>query len=142
MKPERPKITDEIVLAAARTIAARIDADAETIAKHYRHPMDGYELARELERYAFWDVDRDTMEQLDDMEWEVRRLHEEACRNWAAENNILPKLPAGTVIKRGTIAGVSEHSVAMYRVKEHGCTQEGRYLLVNFEDAEREHGHE
>lgn len=139
MTPERPKVTDEIVMEAAKIMAAKIDADARTIAEAYLHPMDGYELTRALERYAHWDVDRDTMEQLDEMEWEVRRLHDDACRDWVKENNVQPKLRPGETIKSGTVAGVCEHSIAMYQVKEHGCEREGRYLLVNFEDAEREH---
>jgi len=45
---DRPKITKEMVLEAAKEIAEKLDGDAETIADHYRHPMDVYELAREL----------------------------------------------------------------------------------------------
>lgn len=47
-KMDRPKITKEMVLEAAKEIAEKLDGDAETIADHYRHPMDVYELAREL----------------------------------------------------------------------------------------------
>ena len=66
----------------------------------------------------------------------VMGLQRDAEKTWAAAYNIQPKLPIGTAIKQGVIAGVCEHSAAKYRVKEHGCEQKGRFLLINFEDAE------
>ena len=51
----RPQITKEMVFEAAKQIAQEVGGEAETIADFYRHPMDGYRLARELDRYAGWD---------------------------------------------------------------------------------------
>lgn len=132
----RPKVTDEIILEAAKQVAVAIDGNAEDIAQHYVHPMDGYELAKELEYRCSWDIERSDIEILDDMEWIVSELLETAEKQWVIDNDIKPKLEVGAKTKRGTICGVSNHSAACYLVKENGCTHEGRYLLVKFEDAE------
>lgn len=50
----RPGITKEIILQAADKIADQVNGDAATIALHYRKGMDGYQIARELDRYAGW----------------------------------------------------------------------------------------
>lgn len=132
---DRPKITKEMVLEAAKEIAEKLDCDAETIAEHYQHPMDGYELARELDCYAYLDLKMQDVEELDCMSSIVSDLHREAERKWAAENDIQPPLPIGTRITQGVIDGVCDHSAARYLVKENGCTDAGRFLLIRFEDA-------
>lgn len=132
---KRPEITKEIILEAAKHIAERLDGDAETIATHYRYPMDGYELARELDRYASWDLTMADVEELDEMTSIVGRLHREAEKKWGEEHPMQPPLPVGAEIKEGVIAGIYEHQPACYRVKEHGCTQVGRFLLIRFENA-------
>lgn len=131
----RPKITEEMILEAAKQIAEHLDGDAETIAENYEHPMDGYQLAKELDRNAYWDLTMSDVEELDGMSTIVERLHSEAEKKWVSENNIQPPLPVGTTIKQGVIDGIYEHAAARYRVKETGCTQAGRFLLVKFEDA-------
>lgn len=135
---KRPAINKAMILAAAEQVAAEIGdgADAETIASNYRPYMDGYELARQLDRYCGWDFTMREVEALDEMTGIVMRLQREAEKAWATAYNIQPSLPTGTTIKQGVIAGVCEHSAAKYRVKEHGCGQKGRFLLINFEDAE------
>lgn len=132
---ERPKITKEMILEAATQIAANLDGDAETIAENYRHPMDGYELARELDRNAYWELTMGDVEKLDNMSSIVDRLHNAAEKKWFAGNNIQPPFPIGTAIQQGIIDGIYEHAVARYRVKEYGCTKAGRFRLVKFEDA-------
>lgn len=135
---KRPTIDKAMILAAAEQVAAEIGdgADAETIADNYRPYMDGYELARQLDRYCGLDFTMSEVETLDTMTGIVMQLQREAEKTWAAAYNIQPKLPIGTTIKQGVIAGVCERSAAKYRVKEHGCEQKGRFLLINFEDAE------
>ncbi len=135
---KRPTIDKAMILAAAKQVASEIGdgADAETIADNYRPYMDGYELARQLDRYCGWDFTMSEVETLDTMTGIVMGLRRDAEKTWAEAYNIQPKLPIGTTIKQGVIAGVCEHSAAKYRVKEHGCDQEGRFLLINFEDAE------
>ena len=133
---DRPKITKEMVLEAAKAIAENVGGDAETIAHHYRHPMDGYELARELDRYAGWDyLTMFDVEELDNLSGIVSDLHRKAEKKWVEENNIQPPLPIGTRITQGVIDSVCDYSAAKYRVKENGCTQNGRFLLIKFEDA-------
>ncbi len=132
---ERPKVTKEMVIEAAQKIAETLDGDAETIAEHYRHPMDGYELARELDRSAGWDLTMPDVEELDCLSGIVSDLHSKAEKKWAEENDIQPPLTIGTHIKQGVIDSVCDHSVATYRVKESGCTRAGRFLLIRFEDA-------
>ena len=132
---ERPKVTKEMVLEAASKIAERIDGDVETIAEYYEHPMDGYQLAKELDRNAYWDLTMSDVEELDCMSSLVERLHSEAEKKWFAENSIQPPLPVGTAIKQGVIVDIYKHAAARYIVKENGCHQDGRFLLVKFEDA-------
>ncbi len=133
---KRPTITQEMILEAAKKVAANLDdADAETIAEHYRHPMDGYELARELDRYADWDLTMPDVEELDCLSSIVSDLHHQAEKKWVRENDIQPPLPIGTRIEQGVIHSVCDYSAAKYRVKEDGCTQDGRFLLIRFEDA-------
>lgn len=131
----RPTVTDAMKLAAAQQVAKALNGDAETIAQAYTHPMDGYELARELDRRYGWDLRRDDVDELDVMESLVREQLEAAEKAWVAECNVKPPLPIGTRIKQGVIAGVSDYSAATYKVKEDGDTVAGRFLLVRFEDA-------
>lgn len=131
----RPTITDEMKLAAARQIADKVDGDAETIAEAYHHPMDGYELARELDRMYGWDLTMMDVEELDCMGILVRVELDRAEKQWAAQEAIEPPLQIGTRIKEGVIAGVCDHRAARFKVKENGDETEGRFLLVKFEDA-------
>ena len=62
-------------------------------------------------------------------------MHRKAEKKWVDENNIQPPLPIGTRIKQGVIHSVCDYSAAKYRVKEDGCAQDGRFLLIRFEDA-------
>lgn len=132
---QRPTVTDAMKLEAARQIATANDWDVETIAAAYQHPMDGYELARELDRRHGWDLRRNDVDELDNMESLVRAQLEAAEKAWVTEHQIAPTLPVGTRIKQGVIAGVSEYLAARYKVKEDGDTDASRFLLVKFEDA-------
>ena len=135
----RPTITQEMKLAAAMQVAKNlVDGDAEVIASAYSYPMDGYQLARELDDRHYWSISASDVDELDAMDALVRQELERAEKEWAEREAITPKLAVGTAIKRGVVAGVSEHSPARYRVKEHGCQQNGRFLLIRFEDAEAE----
>jgi len=123
IQPKRPTVTEEMILAAAEVVAAKIDADAATIAEHYRYGMDGYELAKELDKYAYWDTSRDDMEALDEVDWLVDAALREAEKDWVLANAIQPPFPIGARVqcnvrnKIGTITGLSEHSAATYQVK-------------------------
>ena len=131
----RPKVTKEMVLEAAAKVAECLDGDAETIAKNYRHPMDGYQLARELDRHEYWDLTMDDVEELDRMGGIIDSLLADAEKKWFSENDIQPPIPIGATIREGVIDGIYQHAPARYLVKEHGCAQDGRFLIVMFENA-------
>lgn len=140
-KPSRPYANKQIIDEAAEEMALIIDADAATIAQHYSHSMDGYELARELENYAYWDVDRDIMEKLDEMEAIVDRKLKEAEKRWAEENDIQPDLPNGTRVQCkvrkqfGFIDGVCEYDVARYLVRDENRPDgDTSRWVIRFED--------
>jgi len=139
----RPKLTDEMVRAAALKVVPKIvgnDPDemetcVESLARVYRWPMDGYELAKDLERYEGWDLERSDIDELDNMDHFVSTAQRQAEKEWFAANPVEPPLPVGTRIMQGVIAGIYEHQPAYYRVKETGCTNDSRFLLIKFEDA-------
>lgn len=136
---KRPKITKELVAAAVTKIAEATEIPAETIAEAYSQDMDGYQLARELERHHWIDdLTMAEVEELDGVSYEVDRALKAAEEAWVVENNIQPQLKAGDVIPSGVIAGVCQSSPARYLVKENGCKEEGRFLLVKFEEAEKD----
>ena len=134
---DRPKVTLELIatVAAAFCSSAGWDASqADDLARAYRSGMDGYELAKTLDNYHGWMPTADDVESLDCFGGEVREAHRQACIAWARDNSIQPPLPIGTMTTRGEITGVSDHDGATYLIRENGCTQEGRRLLVRFED--------
>lgn len=131
----RPEITKEMILEAATELASELDVDAQTIADNYTYNMDGYELAKELESHACWEITTTIVDQLDCMTFSVDEIHEKACKAWVIEHDIKPPLPIGSKINFGVIKGVCTHSAARYLVKENGCTNDGRHLLIKFEDA-------
>jgi len=140
----RPTVTKEMILAAAEVVAAKIDADAESIADHYRHPMDGWELAKALDTYAYWDTTKDDMEALDEVEWLVRSALEKAEKEWFDSNDIQPPYPIGTTLSCGgrgvgVITGISSRSPATYEVKPDGqddASSGTRRWLIKFEEAQ------
>lgn len=141
-KPSRPYADRQMIQEAAEEMALIIDADAATIARHYSHSMDGYELARELEKYAYWDVDRDMMEKLDEMEAIVDRKLKAAEKQWAEENDIQADLPNGTRVQCrvrkqfGFIDGTYEYGVARYLIRgERQTDDDNSRWIVKFEDA-------
>ncbi|MEX5320402.1 hypothetical protein WCE04_13770 [Pseudomonas shirazica] len=63
--PPRPTADKAMILEACKVVAEKLDgADAETIAQHYRRHMDGFELAKELDKYAYWDTTRRWMKSM------------------------------------------------------------------------------
>ncbi|MOA62056.1 hypothetical protein D3C78_1873540 [compost metagenome] len=54
---------------------------------------------------------------------------------WAEEHSPQPPLPIGARIKQGVITGIYDYEPATYRVKEDGCTNDSRSLLIKFENA-------
>lgn len=136
----RPIVTDDMVREAAEKLLSdyNCEEDAADIVRHYHHWIDGYELAKNLDLYCLWNIEQQTVEMLGELPSRVDRILDKAKKEWAKAYNIQPKLKEGTKIKCGVIAGVYEHGAAEYRVKEHECKAEGRFLIVPFEDAEAE----
>lgn len=126
-----------MILAACTEVAAKLGgADAATIAQHYRRHMDGYELAKELDKYAYWDTTRDDMETLDEVDYLVDKAEKAAIKEWAATYDPQPPFTIGTRIEQGVITGIADdYSPATYLVKENGCTNDSRSLLIKFENA-------
>jgi len=136
---QRPTIKD-VLPATAAAYCDRYGWDAgqaEDLAAVCRHGghMDGYEIAKELDYRHGWLITAEDVENLESFFSALREAHRKACITWARENNVQPPLPIGTMTTRGEITGISEHDGATYLVRENGCTQEGRRLLVRFEDA-------
>lgn len=137
----RPTITADLIERVASSIIREVGVDSKKIAIAYSVHFDGYDLARELEQYHY--VPALSLNQVRRLNRLISLVNEEfqfVETEWVIKNNIQPKLNKGTILKRGVIEGVCEDLSARYKVKEHGCTKEGRYLLVKFEDAERELG--
>lgn len=136
---KRPTVTDEMKLEAAKQVAENLnDADPQTIADHWRSYMDGYALARELDRYCGWDFTMQEVEELDSMGSIVDGLLREAEKKWAEETKPEPPLPIGAATTKGEITGISNYSAAAYEVKPFGQVDEecgNRRLIIRFEDA-------
>lgn len=143
--PQRPTVTQEMKFEAAKALVAEHGLDAHNandIADQYSFGMDGFELAKELDKWAYWDTSRDEMEALDDMDYRVRALLKAEEERWFADNNIQPPLPIGSKVKchggTGVITEISNHAVAYYAVKPDGqddASCGNRRYLVRFEDA-------
>jgi len=134
----RPTVTPVMILEAAKTICAQQQwptTCADDIASEYRYRMDGFDLCKALEKWCSWDTSREDMEALDEMDGLVDEALKKAEREWFEANNIQPPLPVGTPIREGVIAGIYEYGVARYRVKETGCTNDSRFMIIKFEDA-------
>lgn len=134
---ERPKVTKEMIAAAAKKLATENGWDtnqATDLAKVYRSHIDGYELAKELESRCCWDITVMDVDALDCMDSEVREIHRAACLAWVREHDIQPPLPIGTMTPKGEITGIYEHDAACYLIRENGETNESRRLIVRFEE--------
>lgn len=125
-----------MILAACTEVAAKLDgADAETIAQYYCRGMDGFQLAKELDKSAYWDTTRDDMETLDEVDYLIDKAEKAAIKEWAATYDPQPPFPIGTRIEQGVITGIYDYDPATYRVKENGCTNDTRSLIIKFENA-------
>ena len=96
---------------------------------------DGFELAQEMCRDGCQIVPS-MVEILDSLSYEVDDLVKAAEVEWVKSENIKPPFPVGTAITEGIIAGIYDHSPARYLVKEAGCKNDHRHLIIKFEDAD------
>jgi hypothetical protein len=153
--PRPRSLTPEMALRAALVVADRlvknagmdgtVEDIAHDIAEHGRPHMDGYELAKKLDNYCYWDCDLQIAEELDMFGGEAHREIERAQKEWVERNNITPQHPVGARVKLprgeiGVITGIYEHGPAQYLVAIDGdalaSLPTNSRRIVNFEDAE------
>ena len=132
--PPRPAATREMILECCKPIAAKLEADAETLAQHYSRHMDGFELCMELAKWAGWDMQRDDIDTLDELDCLVYEAERKAVRAWFEEHQPQPPFAIGDTIKEGVITGISTYSPACFEVKIEGEPDTTR-RIIKFEDA-------
>jgi hypothetical protein len=138
----RPVITVELIKMATESFCAEHNFNEEMIAEVYFsvYPADGFELALALINECGWDVSREDMETLDQIEYLVRDELKQREKRWAADNNITPPLEIGTMTTLGEITGIYSFGVARYEIKLHDQDDSIRFIrqIVKFEDAIQE----
>lgn len=144
--PPRPAVTDDMKRAAATELVNEQvwpDACIEDIVSEFTPGMDGFDLAKNLDKWKGWSTSRSDMEALDDMETKVDELLRAAEKTWVSEYDVQPPLPIGTRVKHrhvtGVITGICDHWSARYLVKEDGQDDESaayRRVILTFEAAE------
>lgn len=153
--PPRPKLTDEMKKAGALKAAqsghlTRVDGDeavvfAIDIAKHYHHGIDAYDLAKKMDNYGGWDVDSMFVEDMEQVDSYIQKIHREAIKDWADTYKPVPPFELGTELdvhtfdgspSHGVIDSIFEYEPAKYCVKMAGTEENdtGR-RIIKFEDA-------
>lgn len=141
-KPDRPKVTDEIIKAAVEKVALSTCVDAKYIMRVYSYPMDGFDIAKELIRDHV-DVDRDDIDELDNINYEVEAQVDAAVKEWVREHDIQPPLPIGAkVTGRHRLGGTLTIEAillaeAKYELKPEGQDDEAtgyRRFVVEYEN--------
>lgn len=154
MEKRPTKLTKEMMMQAAREVAARLaksgamsGEDKESLAEDIvsvAYPyIDGYELARKLEDWCGWHCDMQVAEVLDEFQFRAEQQHERAEKEWAERNNVQPPLPVGSRVKArwgrdeftGTITEICRNTAAKYVVLRDDGAGIG-HPVVNFEDVE------
>lgn len=153
VKTDRPKsLSPEMANRAAKNIADELLKDGhigesefeyavKDIAKHGRTYMDGYKLARELDRYEAWDCALQMVEILDGYASVAQAEIRSAQKEWVEANNIQPPYPVGARViatwggrdYHGIVDEIYKYGPAQYCVKADGETGTSR-MIVNFED--------
>ena len=118
--------------------------DANALAKCGDMHKNGYELAKELESRHFWDIDAEIVDILDGHSRTLEQHRNKDVQAWADENNIEPPIPLFTRVKRvgfgrsitGTIKGIYDSRPCSYKVKEDGCENETRYVILWWDEVE------
>jgi len=139
----RPKVTEAMKLEAARLIAKdmgakenQIEEYASCIADNMHH-TDGFQIAYGMARGGFDGLTAEDVEHLDCAWSRLLMIHNEACKKWAMENNLLPPYPIGTITTQGAITGICPYGAAQYEIKPIGqddATTGCRRRIVCFED--------
>lgn len=133
--PKRPSVTQELVLKAIEGKCIGMPFSAEQFAEQFDVYKDSYEIARDLDRRHYLDLTCDHLDLIDDLIGFVSEYHRAAVKQWFEDNNIQPPYPIGTVLNKGIITGIDTYTPAQYLVKENGCNNPNRWLIIKFEDA-------
>lgn len=112
--------------------ANEVAADIVKVAGRNLH-MDGYEIARDLERYKHWLPDFGMAEILDQYGSLCSAALREAEKRWGAENPMVPPYPIGTIVTTRHGAGPIE-CIDEYGVHSYIVLVDGRHLIIAFED--------
>lgn len=139
----RPPLDQDVIAEGVRAWAksySRSEDEIESVIRCFELHIDGYELAKELERCELWDITAMDVDALDAVSSHVDTAYRALCMEWVKANNVQPSLAIGTRItsrhvRGGVITGVCTYSPAHYLVKEDDCTEHTRRALVRFEDA-------
>lgn len=144
--PPRPSVTPEMVRQVTDKLCERHEiGDPDVLPKHYRYPMDGLELAIELAKNEGWEhgheLDQGLVDEFDGIDAGVRKLIEEAEREWFEANEIEPPLPIMSYVKyrqfSGILVDIYKYGVGKYLLKlDEGQLGTDTQLIVNFEDVE------
>lgn len=133
----RPRGTDRDVLErAANKFAERMHTQwsdyskekwAKALMKIYSPHLDGYELAKEIEREGFC-PDVEMVNELDSFDYEVSTARRQAEAEWVKNIGFTPEFAIGDEVDMGVSSHRPEHGVvtgirhesAEYEVKAHG----------------------
>jgi hypothetical protein len=97
--PPRPKRSDDAIIdAAARALAKDLSGllgdpeecldDLRRVLDDNSHNPDGYRLAKDLDNHFGWDIDAQTVEDLDAAISHIHLAHELACEEWVKTHNL------------------------------------------------------
>lgn len=138
----RPTLTQAMKLEAANKVVEMLNGNAVTaaqVAQCFNLHMDGFELAKKLEREYYCDFIFDEVEILNQMDSHAFDVLLQAEKQWALEYDIKPPYEIGTRTTEGTITGIGQYSPASYEVKPYGQDDEScgnRRRIVKFEHVE------
>lgn len=119
-------------------------SDANHLAKCAELHQNGYDLAKELDRRFGWDIDAEIVEVLDGHSRTLEQFRNKDLQAWVDKNKIEPPIPLFTRVKSlgfgrkisGTIKGIYESRPCSYKVKEDGCENETRYVILWWDEVE------
>jgi hypothetical protein len=138
----RPTLTQAMKLEAANKVVEMLNSNTVTaaqVAKYYHQDMDGFELAKKLERECNCDFIFDDVEILDQMSSYASDVLLQAEKQWVLEYDIKPPYEIGTRTTKGTISDIYQYSPASYEIKPYGQDDEScgnKRWIVKFEHVE------
>jgi succinate-semialdehyde dehydrogenase/glutarate-semialdehyde dehydrogenase len=125
VQPGMVAFDEELFGPVAAVIEASSDREALRLANLSRYGLGGAIFSRNFERAKAIAIE----------EFEAGMVF---VNDYVRSDALIPFggiKDSGMGIKEGVIEGIYEHQPAYYRVKENGCTQDKRWLLIRFEDA-------